>query len=104
MQNRLDSSRSVKPHEVESVCIIEGVWRQRSVEQWDVGNLADEDDTEEEGDGAQDGGLEEAHLEGLRGVLVTSRIARRIHGVDNVVLVGVGIDYSWSPRDRTGRT
>jgi hypothetical protein len=65
MQNRLDSSRGIKPHEVEGVRIIEGVWRQRSVEQWDVGDLAYKDDAEEEGYRAKDGRLEEAHLVGL---------------------------------------
>lgn len=62
MENGLDSSGSIEPHEVERVRIVEGVWRQRSVEERDVGDLAHEDDAEEEGDGAEDGGLEEAHL------------------------------------------
>ena len=69
MKHRLDGSWCVEPHEVERIGIVECLWRQRSVEQRNIGNLADEDDAEEERNGAEDGRLEEAHLVDVGGAL-----------------------------------
>lgn len=67
MQDRFDGPRRVKPHQVERVGILECCRRRCTVEERDIGDLTDKDDAEEEGDGAEDGGLEEAHGDDCRG-------------------------------------